>query len=609
MADFASRFARIRDELKWLYFELYAELPMEERTRCFALLTESLRAFAAQRREPLKQLDLAREAQPDWYQSRQLLGMCLYVKEFAGSLRGVQEKLPYLESLGVNYLHLMPLLDTVDGESDGGYAVSDFRRVKPELGTMEDLEALIADCHARGMSCCMDFVMNHSGSSHEWARRAKAGEREYQDYYFFYDSWEIPNEFEKTVPQVFPTTAPGSFTWVPECGKVVMTSFYPYQWDLNYRNPAVFQAMMENLLYLANRGIDVIRIDAVPYIWKQLGTDCRNLKQVHSIVRMCRLICEAVCPSVILLGEVVMAPEKLAPYFGPTEKPECHMLYNATTMCTLWHTVATHDARLLRHQLDVLATLPRSYVFLNYVRCHDDIGWGLDFRYLAGFGMQEVPHKAFLNAWFAGEYPGSPSRGERYNDDPRLGDARMCGTTASLTGVGTAQDADAMDKALRLDLMLHAFILTQSGLPILYAGDEVAQLNDDAYRLDPLRAEDSRNLHRGVFDWQRAENRFNPDTPQGRLFQGLRRLVQARRENPAFAVSAACHTIDLPSPSLLGLVREAEGQTLCALFNFGDGPAGIHLPWAENTIDLLSGERPSDVLPAGGFVWMTERTH
>ncbi|MCI9668747.1 MAG: amylosucrase, partial [Oscillospiraceae bacterium] len=369
-AQFQMRLAHHIDELRWLYMELYDNSSM------FAELCDNLYHFAQERTKALKQRDLQREADPEWYKSNDLAGMMMYVDNFAGNLKGVQDKLLYIQQTGVNFLHLMPFLDTVPGRSDGGYAVKDFRAVRPDLGTMEDLSNLTAACHEKGINVCMDFVMNHTSEDHEWAKKARAGDGEYMSRYFFFADPSIPAEYEKTVPQVFPTSAPGNFTFLPECGHHVMTTFYPYQWDLNYRNPRVFNEMMYNFLFLANQGLDVIRIDAVPYIWKELGTNCRNLPKVHTIVRMMRMIGEIVCPSVILLGEVVMEPVKVVPYFGTVEKPDCHLLYNVTTMCTTWHTVATHDTRLLRKQLDSVNSLPKQYVFLNYLRCHDDIGWG-----------------------------------------------------------------------------------------------------------------------------------------------------------------------------------------------------------------------------------------
>ena len=602
---FDARLHRHYDELKWLYCELYHN-DMDS----FGKLIEILREGFASRSLSLKRLDAKRMKQPDWYKRNDLLGMCIYTEQFAGTLRGVREKLDYLQDAGVNYLHMMPLLDTVEGRSDGGYAVADFRKVRPDLGTMEDLEDLTSDCHRRGLVCCLDFVMNHTSQDHEWAKKARAGDPYYQDYYFFFDNWDIPNEYEKTVPQVFPTTAPGNFTWLEDMGKVVMTFFHPYQWDLNYQNPNLFNAMAENMLFLANRGIDVLRVDAVPYIWKQLGTNCRNLPQVHTIVRMFRMISEIVCPGVLLLGEVVMEPKELAPYFGPVEKPECHMLYNATTMCTTWHTVATRDTRLLQHQMDQLASLPREYVFLNYLRCHDDIGWGLDFPFLRQFGMEEVPHKKYLNNFFAGDFPGSFARGERYNDDPRLGDARMCGTTASLSGIEAALesgDSDALRLAVRLDLMLHAFMLTQSGVPILYAGDEIGQLNDYSYHDDPEKAEDSRYVHRGSFPWDLAEERANDSTWRGWLFQRLRSLELLRQRYDVFCTEAEFSTFDAGDTRLLGLRRSRNGQTLTAIFNFSEAEITASADEIQDSLDLISGrgmDRNSVVLQPYRFLWL-----
>ncbi len=603
--EFAARYRHYGNELKNLYYELY-----HSDSRAYEQFTEMLRRCWEERSESLRKLDREREAAPDWYKGHHLTGMLMYVSAFAGTLQGVRKKLDYIADCGVNYLHLMPLLESPKDRSDGGYAVSDFRKVQPELGTMEDLQDLAEDCHSRGIAVCLDFVMNHTSEDHEWARRAKAGEKEYRDRYFFYDSWEIPNAYEQTVPQVFPTTAPGNFTWCPEAGKVVMTTFYPYQWDLNYMNPAVFNEMTDNMLNLCNHGVDVIRLDAVPYIWKSLGTTCRNLPQVHTLVRMMRLACGIVCPGTLLLGEVVMEPSKIVPYFGSVEKPECHMLYNVTTMATLWHTVATKDVRLLAHQMDQVFRLPHAYTFLNYLRCHDDIGWGLDYGFLRQFAQEEVPHKRFLNDYLTGKWEGSMSRGELYNDDPRLGDARLCGTTASLCGVEAALEAgdrEALDHALRLDIMLHAFMFTLSGLPVLYSGDEIAMLNDYSYHGDPLRREDSRWLHRGNMDWKKAARRGQKKTTEGRMFAALRRLEEIRGRYSVFDSEGDTWLLDTGNDHVLGIGRYYSGEQLLALFNFSDQPETVWLRDKKLYTDLISG-REGDAgqvdLEAGGFRWL-----
>nr|AHF24012.1 amylosucrase [uncultured bacterium Contig1756] len=604
--EFAERFAAYENELRWLYMELY-----HNDRKAWEYFTGMLYRLWEERPESLRMIDRGREACPDWYRGRDLTGMLMYVKAFAGTLQGVRQKLDYIQDCGVNYLHLMPLLESPEGRSDGGYAVSDFRKVQPELGTMEDLAELAEDCHRRGISVCLDYVMNHTSEDHEWARRARAGETEYQHRYFFYDSWDIPNYYEQTVPQVFPTTAPGNFTWCEEAQKVVMTTFYPYQWDLNYANPTVFNDMTENMLNLCNHGVDIIRLDAVPYIWKALGTTCRNLPQVHTLVRMMRIVCEIVCPGTLLLGEVVMEPSRVVPYFGTVEKPECHLLYNVTTMASLWHTVATRDVRLLAHQLGQVFALPKQYVFLNYLRCHDDIGWGLDYDYLRWyFGWEEVPHKRYLNDYLTGRWPGSPARGELYNDDPRLGDARLCGTTASLCGIEKAREEGnekALAEAIRLDLMLHALMFTLSGVPVLYSGDEIAQENDNGYHDDPLKADDSRYLHRGNMDWEKAEKRKQKDTPEGAVFAGITRMEKLRAQYAVFDDEADVWIQDTGSTQVLGIGRYYRGEKLLALFNFSRDPQSVAIPDAGAYKDLAGGRRcgaGAVKVPAGGYRWL-----
>ena len=594
---FEQRLKEHYDELKWLYCELYGSMDM------FYRLCRTMKDFFVRRKDSLKQLDEERLENPGWYKGNSLLGMMMYTDAFAGSLKGVQKKLDYIQECNVNCLHLMPLLQMPETDNDGGYAVSDYTRVDSRLGTMADLSRLTDACRKKGICVCLDFVMNHTSMEHEWARRARAGEKEYQDRYFFFDDFNIPARYEKTCPQVFPTTAPGNFTWLEDIGKYVMTTFYPYQWDLNYPNPAVFNDMTGYLLNLANHGIDILRIDAVPYIWKELGTSCRNLPQVHTIVRMLRMICEIVCPGVLLLGEVVMAPDKVVPYFGTLEKPECHMLYNVTTMATLWHTAAVKDAALLKRQTEIVAALPKDYVFLNYIRCHDDIGWGLEYGWLKERHMEENPHKKFLNDYFTGKYPGSLSRGELYNDDPSSGDARLCGTAASLCGIEAAcesKNPEDLQKAISLDLLLHGYMMSLSGIPMIYSGDEVARLNDYTYHEDPKKADDSRYIHRGPFLWEEATLRHTPGTIQQRIFEGLEKMETLRKELEVFSQESSLSLKETWDSSVLCLCRQGGGQYLVSLFNFSDQPKTAWIKEEGVYQELLTGQKQEarDVLLA-----------
>lgn len=588
ISGFARRLQERRDELEWLYMELY------DRRDMLDTLLERMGEAYRQREQSLRRLDAKREQDPNWFRSGKMLGMTMYTDLFAGNLPGLEKKLDYLTEQGITYLHLMPLLKMPHPDNDGGYAVEDFDQVDPTLGTNEDLSRLTAAMRRRGMSLCLDFVINHTADTHPWAMRAKAGEQEYIDRYICFDTPDIPREMEKTIPDVFPETAPGSFIYQEDMKKYVCSSFHPYQWDLNYRNPAVFNDMVCSMLHLANLGVEILRIDAVPYLWKEMGTSCRNLPKVHTIMRMIRLIIETVCPAVILKGEVVMAPKELAPYFGTQEKPECHLLYNASTMATQWSALASADVRQLKRQLDDLHSLPANCCFVNYLRCHDDIGWGLNEEFGRTIGIDPVAHKKYLYEFFEGSFPGSYARGERYNYNPATQDARTCGTTASLCGIekGLCEgDESQVALGIQRDLMMHAAMMTMAGFPMLSSGDEIGQLNGYDYHDDPDRREDSRNLHRTRFNWDNAARRKEPGTVQQRIWDGLRQLENIRCGEPCFGPEAWVTTWDTANRQVLALVRRTEGETLVGLFNFSGDIQTIHMDALEgNFIDLITGE-------------------
>ncbi|GAA0827726.1 alpha-amylase family glycosyl hydrolase [Bifidobacterium pullorum subsp. gallinarum] len=582
---FGNRLARHHDELDQLFMSLYDDRAALED------LEQAMAAAYEARPDDLKKLDKQREADPDWYKRGTMFGMTMYTDLFAGSLRKLANRIPYLEEQHLTYLHLMPLLKMPHPQNDGGYAVEDFNTVDPSLGTNADLASLTKKLRKAGISLCLDFVMNHTASTHEWAMKAKTGDPEYQDYYFCYDDRTIPDEYERTTPQVFPNTAPGNFSWCDEMHKWVLTSFYPFQWDLNYRNPKVLVAMLTSALNLANLGVEVLRIDAVPYIWKQLGTTSRNLPQVHTIVRMLRIALECVCPAVVLKGEVVMAPKELAAYFGTPEHPECHMLYNVSTMVNLWSALANGDTRLLKAQIDALDALPENCWFVNYLRCHDDIGWGLDEPQEWRLGIDPFRHKEFLYHFYEGSVPGSWSMGELYNYDAASGDARSCGTTASLCGIEKAlytHDKPSLERGIDRDLLMHKAMAFLRGFPMLNCGDEIAQLNGWDYKDDPDRVEDSRNLHRSKFNWRAAAKRNEPGTLQNRLWEGMAELRQMR-DDPCFAPDAWVTTWDTHNQSVLAIVRKAGDAVLLGLFNFSqadqtaylDSIEGVALPGSE----------------------------
>lgn len=567
-ASFEDRLHGRIDKLKWLYTDFYRKQNRVD--DWFDRLLAVMRAAYESRPDELIAED---QQDPRWYMSNKLVGMMLYTDLFAGNLSGVQDKIYYLKDLGINYLHFMPLLQAREGENDGGYAVADYRSIDPRFGNMEQFRGLVSELRQEGISVCIDYVVNHTAKDHEWARKAMAGDPEAQALYFMYDDDRIPSAFEATVPEVFPKVAPGNFTYYDQMKKWVFTSFYEFQWDLNYHNPRVFQEMIDILLFLANTGVKVIRLDAIPFMWKELGTNCRNLPQVHILMRMFYLIAEIVCPSIVLKGEAIVEPWQIVKYFGVDHDEECQVLYNAAHMVNIWNSLATRDARLMTHSEKYAFKTPHSACWINYVRCHDDIGWGLDEGGLNKLGFDPYVHKQFLISFFKGDHSFSYARGELYEFNPETMDARNSGTLASLCGLEYAMQAHdeyQRELAIKRILLVHALILAESGIPLLYSGDELATINDYSYRQDPKKAHDSRWLHRPFFNWERAENRTILSTNEGQVFSKLKQLIAIRAGHDIFRSDIHTKVIECYEQAVYSFVKYHYGQIFIFIGNFSE---------------------------------------
>ncbi len=592
---------------------------VEQAAWALRLLDAAVRG-AIRRRAALRARDARHEADPHDYQSPEVIGVSLYVDLFAGTLAGVREKLPYLQELGVTYVHLMPLLKTREGPNDGGYAVADFRTVDPRLGTTADLRALADALHARGMRLAIDFVMNHTAREHPWAQKALAGDPEYQAFYMMFDDRALPDAFERTLPEVFPDFAPGNFTFVPEIGKWVWTSFYDFQWDLDYRNPAVFAAMFGEMLFLANTGADVLRLDAVPFLWKEMGTDCRNLPEAHALLRAYRALMRIAAPGVLFKAEAIVAPDEIIRYLGVGgyEEKECELAYNATLMCHLWHALAAENTQLLHTALSTLPPAPASALWLNYVRCHDDIGWGIADEDAAAVGQDGYRTRLFCADFYAGRLAGSYAEGYRFQIDRRTGEARTSGTAAALAGLQKALVENIppdVEAALDRLLLLHNVVFTMRGAPLLYSGDEVGQLNDFSYLDDPIKAVDNRWVHRPKMDWERAERRHEPGTAAHRLFDGLQRFAATRKGLRALHGRGEEHLLFTENDRLFVVERAYEGERLLVVSNFSRAPERLRLStlpsaWRGPAFrDALTGETlfftSGDlVVPPYGYRWL-----
>ncbi|MFK7889679.1 MAG: amylosucrase [Granulosicoccus sp.] len=543
-------------------FELFTTL-YGDRDDCLdhlaALIVMTVRSWR-NRSLPLKQLDLNRENRPDWFQSNTMLGAFCYVDRYAGNLQGMKDHVPYLKELGITYLHLMPLFDCPAENSDGGYAVSSYRKVRPDLGTMDDLEELAQLLRDNDISLVVDFVFNHTSNEHEWARKAAAGDPEYSDFYWIFADRYMPDAFERTVREVFPDDHQGAFIRLDD-GRWIWSTFHSFQWDLNYSNPAVFCAMASEMLSLANRGIDLIRMDAVAFIWKRLGTSCESLPEAHMLLRAFNSVCRMAAPAMLFKSEAIVHPDEVASYIDPEE---CPISYNPLLMALSWESLATRKVELLDQAIDNRQAIQPGCAWVNYVRSHDDIGWTFADEDAAELNIIGFDHRRFLNAFYTDQFQGSFARGVPFQFNPRTGDCRVCGTTASLTGV-EAGDSAGIDRIL----LLYGIAFSAGGIPLLALGDEVGQLNDHSYLDQPGTARDTRWVGRPFRPDELYEQRLDPSTTAGHIFARMKRLVAARRAAPGLAGNRI-ENFTTDNPHVLGFVRRGDVQTIVVLANFSD---------------------------------------
>jgi amylosucrase len=591
------------------------------------LLVETMAQQYIKRPKNLRQLDLAREKDYNWFLSQKLVGMALYCKGFAGTLPGLQERLHYFQELGVNMVHVMPIMRCPVGSSDGGYAVNDFRDINPEIGTLQDVQKLAEEMRKRDILLVLDVVVNHTSNKHYWANCARAGDKRYQDYYYTFENRNVPDMFEQSMPEIFPETAPGNFTWDEEMGRWVMTVFNDFQWDLNYNNPIVFIEMLNIILFWANQGADILRLDAVAFLWKKIGSTCQNEREAHLILQLMKDCCQVTAPGVIFIAEAIVAPVEVIKYFGEDAviAKECEIAYNATFMALLWDAVATKNARLLNQGIKSLPVKLDGATWLNYVRCHDDIGLGFDNKDILLCDYEPTRHRRFLVDYFTGKFNNSHSRGFPFGQNAKTGDSRITGSLASLVGLEHALengDNQAIADSIKLILLLHAMILSFGGIPLLYYGDEIGTLNDDSYRADPYKQGDSRWVHRPSIDWDKAERRNTPGTIEYEIFSALKKMIAIRKEIDAFADFNNRELIEVGNQHLFVFSRyplHKQFDQVLVVANFSNKPQHLYLEslgrWHTKyrpLVDLYRGVHPdifnsSLVIPGFGFYWLREK--
>ncbi len=575
------------------------------------ILTTAARSWM-DRSESLKALDARREADPQWFQSPEMVGGVLYVDLFGDNISTLHEHIPYFKELGLTYLHLMPPFAVPSGDSDGGYAVNSYRILNPDLGTVEDLTALADRLREEGISLVIDFVFNHTSDEHEWAVKAQAGDLKHQDFYYLFPDRETPDRYERTLRDIFPEIRRGSFTWHEGMRKWVWTTFHSFQWDLNYGNPRVFRAMAEEMLFLANVGVEVLRLDAVAFIWKRMGTDCENQPEAHMIIRAFNALTRIAAPSMLFKSEAIVHPDEVIRYIG---FDECQLSYNPMLMALLWEALATREVRLLEHAMRNRSRIPDDCSWANYLRCHDDIGWTFDDSDAWAVGIDPAAHRRFLNRFYTGEFPGSFARGVPFQFDPKSGDSRVSGTLASLAGLEQALNANdplLIDMASRRINMLRNIILSIGGIPLIYLGEEWGMLNDYSYITDTRKARDSRWVHRPKVRWG-GERWRDPEAVERRLFNEVAALIKLRKSMPALA-NGGMEMISTENVHLFGYIRQNNGQRLLIVNNFSETPQtmsanrlrvyGLGYRFTDHISGVTyTSEDPLELGPYG-FVWL-----
>lgn len=566
----------LRAKIEEIYTSIYGE---HQKQSHFEALNSCLDAYKKSRPSWLKPLD----NNPVWFQESGQIGMTLYIDLFAGQLKDLENKIDYFKTFGITYVHLMPILKAREGNNDGGYAVQDYKDIDPKFGSLEAFQSLVKLYFEHGIYIAIDFVINHTAKEHAWAQAALKGDAYYQSFYLMYDNADIPNEFNKTVPEVLPDIYPGNFTYYPDIKKYVFKSFSEFQWDLNFANPDVFLALVDIFLFLSNIGVAMIRLDAIPFIWKALGTTCRNLPKVHDFMRLFQLIKQDVSPGMAVLGEAIVEPEEIVKYFGTKEQPECDVLYNAISMVNIWEALATRDARMMAHELKRFPT-PNHATWMNYVRCHDDIGWGFNEQFIRDTGRDPFLHKQYLIQFYNGQFPNSFARGKNYQENPKNGDARTNGTLSALLGFEQAKEYghEAMiQTAFARFELVHKLLYALPGMPLIYSGDEWLQPNDYEHMNRPGKT-DGRWMHRPSFDWNKVNH---PDRfpTEKKAHEWLKKLNHIRRNEPLFSNQEKLNLIESNEPSILLFTRGHTPQLWC-VFNVSEHPKMITLPFPKGSM-------------------------
>ena len=581
---FTVRFIQNIKKIQEVYDQLYGEHP--QRDRYYNHLLKTIYRGYKNRKPELKEMDIKRLSCSGWYLSRDIIGYVIYIDLFSQNISTVREKIPYFKELGINYIYFMPIYKTHDGNNDGGFSVSSYFATERSIGSMEDFELLTEDLRKEGIACCLDFVLNHTSKESSWAKRAQRGNPFFQEMYMMFPTRDIPDEYEKTLTDIFPDQAPGFFTFEEEIQKWVFTSFYPFQWDLNYKNPYVFNCIVKIMISIANRGVDVIRLDAVSHIWKEIGTCCVGLPQGHMVVNMLRMILDIVAPGVIFKGESMSPLDAVFEYFKE-DSSGCEIMYNISLMSSLWYSMSTANGYYSALTIRKASNVPSSKRLVNFIRSHDDICFLFENDITERLQMNDFLERQAATRFLTDNQEGSFAKGVYYAYNPKTLDARVSGTLASLCGIEkfkTNMNTKEFDTAICRVLLLNGILLALNGIPLIYSGDEIGTLNDYSYINDPEKTSDSRFIHRVSFDWKKAERRKIEGTMEKMIFEGIQKFIQVRKQHTIFNCRVPMYEFDVKNDAVMVVHKQDNAKSLFVIANFSSGDQWVESRYIKECI-------------------------
>lgn len=532
------------------------------------------------------------ELESDWY--KDAIVYALYVNLFNEDFIGLTEKLDYIQNLGVNCLWLLPILDSP--MRDAGFDIKKYDRIRPELlgltneSNKEEQEAVfgsfLEEAHSRGIRVIFDIAINHSSDQHPWFLEAqKSKDNPYRDYYI----WSKDTLLYKDARLLFKGIEDSN--WESNGDEWnYFHRFFSFQPDLNYKNPDVLLAMSRNLLYWQEMGVDGFRADAIPYLWKEEGTNCENLPKTHIIVKFFRAILDYVKPDTLLLAEACQKPNEVVKYMGDGD--ECHAAYHFPLMPMMFKAIAMENGSPIKQTLspDVTPEIPENSQWLSFLRVHDELSLELVY-------VTEEDRK-FIH--------------DNYCHQPEW-DFRV--------GEGiSARLSELMQRDERKIALAYSLMLTLTGTPVVYYGDEFGKWNDEKYYAEQIKLtgkDDTRFLVRGRIDWEKLQENLNDEENfHSKVFELISNMLNTRKDEKVFGRGETdfirIETVEgKQTEKVLAYTRKYKEEELLLINNLSSQPTNIKNPFPDKDLMLLfpqgfsvDDNNSSLHLEAYGFVWL-----